>query len=699
MFFDLDLQEDRDVTLLQAFELTRPKKEKVKELAFQDDFEVTYTNLEYELLTDDELKAAKGSVLLFDTESYTNYFLAAFKLAGTNKVITFQTSTDEVIGCSGGVGMCDGKCDETCLIPPTINKNKLRWILQNFTVIGFYLRAYDLPIIALALAGKDAETINEASFKLVNGARPKEIELEYEVSIPTIDFIDLDAVAPLGGSLKLYAGRLHAKRMQELPIEPTARLNETDKRDIYQYCINDLNNTEILFNELKPQLELRYAMSHEYVVDLRSKSDAQISEAVIGVELERLLGKKPPRQPEVEAGKKFHYLAPSYIQYFSPQLIEMLKVVERATFVVDDGGYVTMPEDIANLSIQLGQCTYRMGIGGLHSSEKSVWYKADDDTLLIDRDVASFYPAIKLTRNLYPKHLGPAYLKVYSRIVDSRLADKKAKRMVGANSKKIVINGGFGKLGNRWSLFYSPDLLIAVTLTGQLALLLLIDMIEHLGIPVISANTDGVIIKCPKSRYDELEQRIKLWEQITSFETEETRYTAVYSRDVNNYIAIKDDGSVKTKGAYSDKGSAGNSSLSRNPENFICNDAVIKFLTEFTPIADTINTCCDVRKFVTVRNVKGGAVKSGKYLARCVRFYYSTEMQGEINYKLSGNKVPNSEGARPLMELPTEVPYDLDYAKYIAIANDILIDIGVSPAPEKKKKARVIEETSLLFDF
>jgi len=43
---------------------------------------------------------------------------------------------------------------------------------------------------------------------------------------------------------------------------------------------------------------------------------------------------------------------------------------------------------------------------------------------------------------------------------------------------------------------------------------------------------------------------------------------------------------------------------------------------------------------------------------------------------LSGNKVPSSDNARPLMDMPDTFPEDLDYDRYISEANDILFDLG-----------------------
>ena len=49
----------------------------------------------------------------------------------------------------------------------------------------------------------------------------------------------------------------------------------------------------------------------------------------------------------------------------------------------------------------------------------------------------------------------------------------------------------------------------------------------------------------------------------------------------------------------------------------------------------------------------------------------------------SGNKVATSEGAIPLMDLPKELPNDLDYERYINIANEMLYDIGYYRRPEQ----------------
>lgn len=236
---------------------------------------------------------------------------------------------------------------------------------------------------------------------------------------------------------------------------------------------------------------------------------------------------------------------------------------------------------------------------------------------------------------------------------------------------KIGINGGFGKFGSRWSVLYGPKLLIQTTVTGQLALLMLVDRLEARGINVVSANTDGIVIKCHHSKRELMLSVFKDWEKDTGFETEETEYSALYSRDINNYVALKPNGDYKVKGAYADP------SLSKTPVNQICVKAVVDYLQFGMPIATTIRNCDDIRQFVNVRQVAGGAVKGDQYLGKAARWYYAAGETGSINYKKNGNKVPRTDGAKPLMDLPDSLPSDIDYDWYIAEAYSLMKDLGV----------------------
>jgi len=619
----------------------------------------------YELLTDNELTSASRT-LVFDTECFKNYWLAAFKCVDTGKLVFFENSP---VAC--------------------INKEKLSFTLFRHKIIGFNSNTYDIPMIQLALTGMSASELNRCNFLIIeNNMRPYDVRREFDLPYLPLNHIDLIEVAPLSASLKIYAGRLHCKRMQDLPFPPDMVLTQAQAEIARDYCGNDLDNTLLMLNELKPQLELREKLGLDYGQDLRSKSDAQIAETVIASELDKLkTGEwgQPQREARsrIAPGWQFAYSPPPWLAFKTSQLQAILEAVRGAQFCVANGGYAEIPEAITALRISLGRCIYQMGGGGLHSTEAAQGYRASPEMLLIDRDVASYYPAIILNQGLYPSHLGEAFLQVYRGIVNRRLKAKLDKNTVASDGLKITINGTFGKLGNMYSKLYAPDLLMQVTMSGQLCLLMLIEAIELVGIPILSANTDGIIIGCPPNRYDDLLRVIHTWEDTTGFVTEETRYKSIWSRDVNNYIAVKEDGKCKTKGVYSEVGSALNSRLSKNPECQIISDAVQALIAHNKPLRETIWGSTDIRKFVSVRTVKGGAEKNGVYLGKAIRWYYAEGEPGEINYVLSGNKVAKTLGARPLMILPQELPFDLDREYYLREAEEALFDLGFWQRPQE----------------
>lgn len=638
------------------------------------------------VMSDSDLLNAynRKEIFVFDIECYLNYFIISFRSIQTDKVLFFELYPNK-----------------------TLELNKFQWVLQNFQIVGFNSNNYDLPITFLALAGKSNAILKRATeMIIVEGMRGSDILKQFKVKeIKGINHIDLIEVAPLRASLKIYGGRLHVPRMQDLPFDPDTLLSDEQIAIVRWYNINsDLPATKYLYTALEGEILLRTSMSEEIGIDLRSKSDAQIAEIVISDGIKKRTGVKPKRI-EIPIGTQYKYKVPNFIQYKSSLLNWALNVIRSSDFVVDGSGSIGMPEAIKSLELKINNSVYKMGIGGLHSSETTISYVSDSDHILIDKDVTSYYPYIILLLRLFPSHLGHVFLSVYKDIVDRRIAAKRGagelkalikkgnldeKIKVTYNEKlgsleiisdslKITINGSFGKLGNKYSILYSPDLMIQVTLTGQLSLLMLIERLELAEIPVVSANTDGIIIKCPRQAVDLLNGIVKQWELDTGFETEETVYRALYSRDVNNYIAVKEDGSTKCKGAYSNPWASGKLNsrcLHKNPVNTVCIEAVEKFLVNKIPIEQTIRSERDIRKFISVRTVKGGAVKDGQFLGKAIRWYYSKESEGNMVYALSGKKVPRSEGAKPLLDLPDSLPNGIDYDWYILECEKILKEIG-----------------------
>lgn len=593
--------------------------------------------------------------LVCDTEVYRDYFLVGFMNMHTGNVRQFEMHADE-----------------------KLNIDSITSILGRYRIVTFNGIHYDLAIITAALRGADCAKLKEISDKIIVN------NLKYwNLGIEPIrcDHVDLFEVAPGMASLKIYGGRLHCPKMQDLPIAPDASITPELRPVLRQYNANDLGTTKALADHLQPQIELREQMSKVYGIDLRSKSDAQIAEAVIVKEVERSSGERVFK-PEVKAGTRFPYEPPEFIKFTTPTLQALLEVVKQLSFLVTDGGTVQMPDELAKAVTKIGKGAYKIGIGGLHSQEKTVSYYTDELNILLDQDVSSYYPAIILNNNIAPPHMGVLFTKSFSSKKDQRILAKKSGDKTVSDALKIVLNGAGGKLNSKWSKLYFPQGFIHMTLTGQLAILMLIERLEQSGISVVSANTDGIAIHCPRALTAEMDAIVSQWESDTRFDMERTDYQSLHKHSVNSYIGLKTDGKFTLKGEYvmeefcvsKDRG------IATNPSNLICVEAVCRFIRDGIPIAQTIRSCTDIRKFVTIRQVNGGAIdQSGAYLGKAVRWYYARGVEGPLRYKLNNYTVARSEGARACMELPETLPDDVDVDWYVREALAILADVGVDP--------------------
>lgn len=102
---------------------------------------------------------------------------------------------------------------------------------------------------------------------------------------------------------------------------------------------------------------------------------------------------------------------------------------------------------------------------------------------------------------------------------------------------KIVINSVYGKLGFEAGNLYDRLAVLKTTINGQLMMLMLVEELEINNIHVLSANTDGIVIKLYKRDID-IYNRIKdTWENITKLKFDTDYYNCLISRDVNNYLS------------------------------------------------------------------------------------------------------------------------------------------------------------------
>lgn len=644
-------------------------------------------------------------VVFCDIELYRNYFLVGFRRASDGAIVKLEMTPDK-----------------------PLDRARLKRIMLTHRIVTFNGLAYDVPLIFYAIAGASNAKLKEMSDRIIQGGvRYWDVENMLGIKVPAeCDHIDLIEPQPNAfASLKTLQGRLHGRKMQDLPIEPHQTLSAQDMADTSTYNENDLDATENLFDALEGALALREALGKQFGANFMSKSDAQIGEAIIKKEVEKVTRTKAQRV-ETPAGTAFNYQIPTWLKFESPELKEVLTRLETTQFVVKSDGKVDLPPFLRNRVVRIGNTDYAMGIGGLHSTEKERAVVSTDEQSLWDFDVVSYYPIIAIRSGLYPRSLGRTFIEVFDRIRLQRVAAKNRQKELGdlkkvrplsiqeaaelatakttAEGLKIALNGCYGKLGSRYSILYAPHLMIAITVTGQLALLMLIDRAEAAGIPVVSANTDGVVFNCPTDLEGRMLEITRQWEADTGFELESTRYAGLYSQSVNSYIAMKPDGTVKRKGKLQNPHKETppdiRTLLMTSPSMNILSDAVVAYLKDGTPLEQTIRERDDIRDFVTVVNVKGGGTWRGGYLGKVVRFIWSRDGD-PILYKTphptTGNykKVPLSEGCRPVMELPDEFPIDVDFDRYIAAAKEMMMAIGADQRPPQPKKFRVYAKDRL----
>ena len=239
-------------------------------------------------------------MMIVDCEVYANYFLVMFKNIDTGKSAAFD--------------MFEGQ---------PLNINRVKELMAADTIISYNGNSYDLPVIADAIAGASCERLKKLSDDLIKSKLPAwRVARDNKIHIPAWDHIDLIEVAPGKASLKIYGGRMNAKKMQDLPIAPGDLISSEQREQMKDYCLNDLDTSELLYRRLEPQIRLREQIGKQYGdIDLRSKSDAQIAEKIIKHELEALTGKTyKPRK--VEVGHVCRYSDPKIVSFATPGLRE-----------------------------------------------------------------------------------------------------------------------------------------------------------------------------------------------------------------------------------------------------------------------------------------------------------------------------------------------------------------------------------------
>lgn len=201
------------------------------------------------------------------------------------------------------------------------------------------------------------------------------------------------------------------------------------------------------------------------------------------------------------------------------------------------------------LNVVIDGFQFDFGTGGIHGSIENKIARANRKYAIKDADVASMYPNIAIANRVYPKHLSERFCDIYQ---DVYLQRKSYDKKTPENAvMKLALNGVYGDSNNKYSPFYDPQYTMTITINGQLSLCLLTEKLLTIpDLKVIQVNTDGVTVALPHEYMQEYNDICAAWQKQVGLELEFADYSAMYIRDVNNYIAQYTNGKVKRKGAY-----------------------------------------------------------------------------------------------------------------------------------------------------
>ena len=368
--------------------------------------------------------------LIVDVETYAAYWLMLAYAPDTDTLHTFQTFDGYPLDTIG-----------------------MRNVLTKHTLVTFNGIGYDLPIITYAMTGASTQQLKAASDDIiVNQLKHWNFYRQYGLASPdSLDHIDLIEVAPGQGSLKAFGGKMHTRKLQDLPYPPEMHVEWPHRVLLREYCRNDIQVTLELYRTLLDRIVMREKIGAKFGIDVRSKSDPQIAEAIMRVKLGR-----SPKAPPVRVGWEFTYKPPAWLKFKNLDILERLAecsfvITEsgsvapayHATFIdwsdkslrMDiHGAWVARPKGWVARPLIINGTQYTMGIGGLHSMEANITWRADTQMSLTMPDVGSYYPSLILETGIYPDAIGPEFSANYRETYDSRLA---AKALVGKLKKEL----------------------------------------------------------------------------------------------------------------------------------------------------------------------------------------------------------------------------------------------------------------------
>lgn len=556
----------------------------------------------------------------------------------------------------------------------------------DIELVGFNNKMFDEPVLDYVISSrpttKEIYNFAQGLISRQNGNSFSKFERQHDWE--SIDLMKVMAFDKLGVSLKQSSINLQWWRVQDLPYEHDHVIQSNEVNTVLDYNLNDVLISAKLYRAIAKELNLRKELSKEYAINLMSASDSKMANLM----LEDIYTKRANVSLDIirnlRTERNLVWLRGAIgknIEFKTKKLQRLKRKIEN-TVVVAENNFAF------HETIQFGNCEYKLGVGGLHSVDGPAIFKSDDNYLIQDADVASYYPNIIINNEIKPAHLDSNFTKVLSDITQERVQAKKTDP-VKAAGLKITINSIFGKLNSDTFWLQDAKAMLSVTLSGQLYLLMLVEELLLHGIPTISANTDGIVCRIPRELEEDYYKVCKWWEEKTEFELEYTPYDVYVRSDVNNYITKKPNGEAKAKGRYVSK-----IELKKGYRYPIVPSALYEYFINNIPVEKTIKSSKNILDFCISQKAgrkfqmefhENDGTKITK-LQKNNRFYVTDESSGGLIVKRnkdtdSINAVMATENVVVLNDYDSSIPisnYEIKYEFYIEECYKYIRDIESS---------------------
>lgn len=481
-------------------------------------------------------------------------------------------------------------------------------------------------------------------------------------------------------------------------------------KPMLDYNINDVFIVCEIVRLFPDEIKLRYSITSAFGVNVLSSSRANVADKLTvkfysdmsGLHKDKFFKERTERNR-----LSFNKIIFPHIHFKTKQLQDLLEDMKTVSI------YHTN-KDAFSREITFYGTTYTLATGGIHSIDPPRVCKSDDKYIYRHHDYTSYYPSIMISYDISPKHLHQkSFTKMMSFLKDTRVKCKHGgdvnviegvSNKIAAEALKIVINAIYGKLGSETFMLYDRFAQMQVTINGQLMTMTLIEELELNGIHVISANTDGIVIKLPRDKEDIYKDITDRWNEFNKMSADYEDYEILVSRDVNNYFDIQTNGKkIEYKGALDPKQYL--KDLKKGYDMPIVAIAVYNYFRYDKPVMETLREHKDILDFCKTQNVgkqfevvydyiDNNGVMQTVYSQRHVRFYVSTkgnviQKENKIDNKRSklASGLPvvilNSLDDKPIEE--RNINYKYYYEEAYKIIDPIKLGISSNLKGDKRK--------------